>query len=118
MGKRTRRQGLTNATLRRARSQSAQQDKEAHELAQAVYIAAREARAEGGGPALAPIIVSAEIAAPRVAERLEIEATEQSLGDVAAFLVTAWLNGLVGCTRADFDAWRTRMAEKEAVADG
>lgn len=115
MGKRARRAGLSNAALRRARAGSAREDREAHELAQSIYVAARGLRTEGGDIALAPIIVVAELAAPAVAERLGLkDPGEEVLGDVAAFLVTAWLNGLVACGREDFEAWRSRVTEEEA----
>lgn len=106
MGSRARKGGIANAALKVARRAQVARNEHAHEVAQAVYMAACEAGGDRDAAVLAPVIVASELGAPGVALRLGLGNDADTLAHVAMFIMSGFVNGLVYSTRGDFDSWK------------
>lgn len=118
MGRRGRSQGLTGVVLRTAQRVLSEREREAGELAQAVYVRAVEWEKVAGPLPLAAVATAAETWAAGTARRLGLDAGDEELvADVAAYLTAAWLEILVTTSPEDFRRWQNLAGALEAAGN-
>jgi hypothetical protein len=111
VGKRARKGGIANSALRAAQKVIEEQHPFARDLANAVYQQARYWDAASGPPLLAPVTVSAELAAPAIAAASGIPDSRENLEDIAVLLVMRFMNDLVDI---DADVLAAFRSDREA----
>lgn len=120
MGKRARRGGITNRAVRAARAALQEQDTEAHDIANRVYLFAVHHKRDEEEPlplkVWAPAQVAAELSAPGAAKLAGLPLDETTVLDVAAYLLAGFREMAVQLDPEHFRAWQRTQDELERGA--
>lgn len=111
MGKRSRKGGLANAVLKTRRRDRSARDVKAQKVADQLYGIAVTLRTENV-EAMAPLILAAHGAAPRVMAAAGLDVTDEKLAlDVAGYIVSEWLRSLTSFDTESFRQWASEAHE-------